>query len=1210
MHPPSYIQHTVSSFAAADALRPFADRWTKSPAAVKAVCPDAANAFFITAIAARFRSSILAVAPNPDYAVRMADQLETWLATDSDAQVVLFPESESVPFERYEPDRNATQARIAALQQILQPPQPASSRSIVVASIHALSQRTLDRDAWAAASDIVETNQQLDINSTIRRWSDAGYSMETTVDYPGAMSRRGGIIDIFPIGADAPVRIELFYDEVESIRTFDPTTQRSTSNIDRVIIPPASETLPKHTDLDLIQALTEQLDTDRLDVAAEHVERLHEELALLATGDLTTNLTFYGGFLQHGTLFDYLPAGTISITCRPAMVREAAEGADRRLTQVTAMKEHRAEAPRNFPTAHMSWNDCQYGIESTRRRVELSPFGVDAEDLGDAHNLPATMMLGATNYYGPDGNDDPDAATELSNRPAELVETALASGATSVIAISRHTARLRELLLSAGITSTFDGDTDPSHAPKVVIGQGFAPEGFTLERDNGSKLAILTDRELFGITKIRARSRRRSVRKRTQLENLTPGTFVVHEDHGIARFLKVEPRDRDPREHLVLEFAGGDKIYLPTEAIDRIQLYQGGGEQTPTLSKMHSQQWKTARQRAKRAAEIVAGELIELYARRALAPGIAHSQDSPWQQNLEDSFPYVETEDQAAAVDAVKQDMESGKSMDRIICGDVGFGKTEVAVRAAFKAVETGQQVAVLVPTTLLAQQHTQTFKDRLGPFPVSIETLSRFKSPQEQRDTVAKIAQGKVDIVIGTHRLIQRDVKFKNLGLAVIDEEQKFGVQHKEHLKQLRTQVDVLTLSATPIPRTLYLSLAGIRDMSNIGTPPEERRPVRTFVSERSDGLIRNAILRELEREGQVFFLHNRVKSIERIHRNLRKLVPEATFAVGHGQMHEGELEDVMAAFDRREADVLICTTIVEAGIDMPNVNTLIVDDSDKFGLAQLHHIRGRVGRSERQASAYFLVEPHKSLTEKADARLNTILAAADLGAGYQVAMRDLEIRGMGNVIGAEQSGHVAAIGLHMYTRLLAQAVERLKALRTEQAGQDNAAEDADQTDETTDLFDEPIHTEVYLNLDDRIPNTYIEDLAQRLAVYQRVAWARSFDDLDAIKEDVRDRYGPIPRNFNYTVAGARIRLLARDAGVDSVRVNDNRVTFALPNSVGDASPMLQRTLGPNAKIGNKKITLNIDQDDEPEDWIDEIEANLELIQNFRTRIMSLLAA
>ena len=1213
----SYIQQTLAALAGSDALRPLADRWRAStPGLVKTLCPDAANACFIAAMSVRFDTSALVVAPNPDYAVRMADQLEPWTADDPTTQVVLFPESESVAFERYEPDRSATQHRIAAIQQILHPPKGVK-HTIVVASIHAIAERTLEPAVYRNASDSIETSQRIDLNGTVRRWSEAGYAMESTVDYPGAMSRRGGIIDIWVVGADDPVRIELFDDEVESIRTFDPATQRSTATMARVIIPPASETLPKHMDSDVIQSLTEQLNTDALDVTAADVERLHEELALLATGDLTTNLSFYGGFLKHGTLYDYLPSNTIAVTCRPAMARESAEGSDRRLQQVANMKERRAEIPRNFPVSHMTWNDCQHGIESTGRRVEMNPFGVDSYDLGDSHALPATLALVPDSYAA----EQESGESADYDRSVQRVNDALVSGASRVIAVSRHTARLRELLLSAGISSGFSNDvaSSPANAPAVVIQQGFAPEGFILELGDSNRVAVITDKELFGITKIRPRSRQRSIRKQPQLENLKPGTYVVHEDHGVAKFLKVEPRKRDPREHLVLEFARGDKIYLPTEHIDRIQLYQGGGDQSPALSRLGTQEWNTARQRAKRAAELVAGELIDLYARRMLASGIRSEPDTPWQQNLEDSFPFVETVDQADAADAVKSDMESGNSMDRIICGDVGFGKTEVAVRAAFKAVQSGRQVAVLVPTTLLAQQHTHTFKDRLRPFPVTIDTLSRFRSTQEQRETVKRLADGTVDIVIGTHRLIQRDVRFKNLGLAVIDEEQKFGVQHKEHLKQLRAQVDVLTLSATPIPRTLYMSIAGIRDMSNISTPPEERRPVRTFVSERSDGLIREAILREIDRGGQVFFLHNRVKGIERVHRNMMKLVPEATFAVGHGQMNEGELEEVITAFDRHESDVLICTTIIEAGIDMPNVNTLIVDDADKFGLAQLHHIRGRVGRSSRQAFAYLLVQPHKSLTEEADARLNTILAASDLGAGYQIAMRDLEIRGMGNVIGAEQSGHVAAIGLHMYTKLLAQAVEQLKGLRTQQSRNGNghqvSGEDGDEdatgsgSDDATEALYEPIRSEVYLNLDDRIPREYIEDLAQRLAVYQRVAWARSFKDLDEIKSELRDRYGPVPRNFDYTVAAARIRLLAREAGVDSVRVNGGRATLTLSDPVGDAKPMLQRTLGPNATIGDKTVRIAIDQDDDPEEWIDEIEANLELIQGFRQRVMALLA-
>ena len=1206
----TYLQQTLSNVATSNSLRPIAQRWARGPSTVHAICPDASNACFIASIAKRFISSVIVVTPNPDYSQRMADQIESWTVDDPHTQVVLFTESEGVPLERYEPDRIATQSRVAAIDKIVNPPAGIKS-SIVVASVHAAAERTIQPHVFNATSEMLRVGDRIDLNGTVRRWAAAGYVMEPAVDYPGAMSRRGGIMDVYPVGADAPVRVELFDDEIESVRIFDAQTQMSVSNVDHVRIPPASETLPRHIDHDVIQTLTGQLNTDLQDLQNVQVERMHEDLSLLATGDLVEGLTFYGGFLKHGSIFDFMPDGSIAVTCRPALVREASDGLDRRLEQVAKSKERRGEIPRNFPVSQMSWNDTLYGIESMQRRVELSPFGIDSEDLGDGYPLPATPIFMPDRFSLQDENDDADDAVSY-DQPVERINDALAGGSQAVIAITRHTARLRELLVSADVPSVFNSETPDSRVTPVIISKGFAPEGFVLELDKDARVAVVTDKELFGITKVHVQSRRRAVRRHTQLDNLTPGTYVVHEDHGICKFLRVQPMKRDPREHLVLEFARGDLVYLPTEHIDRIQLYQGGGDQPPKLSRLGTQEWNKTRQRARRAAELVAGELIDLYARRMLLEGMAAEPDTPWQQNLEDSFPFVETPDQSDAVDAVKADMESGNSMDRIICGDVGFGKTEVAVRAAFKAVQSGRQVAVLVPTTLLAQQHTQTFKDRLGPYPVTIDTLSRFKSTREQKRTVERLAAGGLDIVIGTHRLIQRDVKFKNLGLAIIDEEQKFGVQHKEHLKQLRAQVDVLTLSATPIPRTLYMSLAGIRDMSNIATPPEERRPVRTFVSERSNSLIRDAILRELDRGGQAFFLHNRVKSIERVHRQLQKLVPEASFLVGHGQMHENDLEHVVASFDRREADVLICTTIVEAGIDMPNVNTLIVDNADRFGLAQLHHIRGRVGRSSRQAFAYLLVEPHKSLTEEADARLNTILAASDLGAGYKIAMRDLEIRGMGNVIGAEQHGHVAAVGLHMYTKLLSQAVERLKAMRLHQSSNGHPVThdtEADIKESSAAALEEPIRADVYLNLDDRIPREYIEDLAQRLAVYQRMAWARSVKDLNAIRSELRDRYGPVPRNFEYAVAAARIRLLARAAGVESVRVTSDRATITLDTPVGDAKPILQRTLGPSASIGTTQVRIPVDDDDDPEEWIDEIEATLELIQGFKRRMMAIMA-
>ena len=836
-------------------------------------------------------------------------------------------------------------------------------------------------------------------------------------------------------------------------------------------------------------------------------------------------------------------------------------------------------------------------------------------------------------------DDSGESIDTVLDDPTQALKKAISEGADQVVAISSHAVRLYELAQEAEIPIQYERQNRATHisnasTERVVIAEGYATSGFTLELGDDETVRILTDSEIFGIRRQRRRTHRRAVRRGPQLEQLQPGVYVVHVDHGVAKFLGTETKEPDGREHLVLQYARDDRVYVPTEHIDRIQIYQGGGESAPRLSRLGTQEWRSARRRAKRATEIVANELLSIYAARMLAKGIQAEMDTPWQQVLEASFPFEETPDQITALQSVKTDMESEKSMDRIICGDVGFGKTEIALRSAFKAVQNGRQAAVMVPTTLLAQQHYDTFSQRLAPFPVSIDVISRFRSRDEQQDILQRLASGKIDIIIGTHRLIQRDVAFSDLGLVVIDEEQKFGVKHKEHMKRLRAAVDVLTLSATPIPRTLYMSIAGIRDMSNMETAPEERLPVRTFVSESSDDLIREAILRELDRGGQTFFLHNRVKGIERVSRRLRELVPEASFTIGHGQMPEGQLEDVVTAFERGEYDVLVCTTIIEAGIDMPNVNTLIVDDADRFGLAQLHHIRGRVGRGAKQGFAYLLVQPNKSLTEEADARLNTILAATELGSGFKIAMRDLEIRGMGNVIGAEQSGHVAAIGLHLYTQLLSQSVEELKKRMEQSPDGDvtaitsvfsNGSGNGDSTKdgqfdghavkrngESAEDWQPPsmIRAEVKLGIDDNVPPEYIEDLAQRLSLHQRLSWSKSEDEIQELRDELRDRYGPIPDGVEAMLETARLRLLAEQADVASLRANEERARLLLNAPVGGAKSQLQRLLGSNARIGNTQIVIQLDKGLEAAEYIEEIAAVLETIRKFKERVMALINA
>ena len=1292
---------------------------------VPTVCPEPANPLLIAAVWRKLQVPTLVITPNPDSAQRIVDQLPTWTGTpdiDEDGSPIHhFIETGGIPFERYEPDRGTAHRRIVALDALRNYSISESQPPLVVASVQAVAERTAEPQVFDESFREIKIGDRIDIAETMRHLTRAGYEVQPTVEQPGTAARRGGIIDIFPVGANDPIRIEFFDDEVDTMRLFDVETQRSFDDVEKIHIIPAREELPTFVEAQAIRDSIASLNTDNIDFTRLSAHRLSDELNLVAEGALDNELAFYAGFFNRGSIFQYLPKNCVVIALRPRMIADAATGIDRRLDETRRVKERRAEVPINFPIPHIQWPDLAQNVEAVGHRLEIDPFGIDSRDIGNKRPLPIKHQL-LPNRIDPT-TLDPIETDESGETPVDVVlddptsalKRAIEDGADQVIAITSHPARLYELSQEAniqthyepqrnlpiddrrplqnsvipaeagasaggtpiqrggaiGASSTRSDSVVPSPAGRerarvrakspVVIAEGYATSGFQMEFDGGETACILTDAEIFGIRRQRRRTHRRTARRGPQLEQLQPGVYIVHVDHGIAKFLGTETKEPDGREHLVLQYAKDDRVYVPTEHIDRIQIYQGGGETAPRLSKLGTSEWRSARRRAKQATEIVANELLGIYAARMLANGIQVEPDTPWQHVLEASFPFEETPDQLTALQAVKTDMESAKSMDRIICGDVGFGKTEIALRSAFKAVQNGRQAAVLVPTTLLAQQHYDTFRERLAPFPVAIDVISRFRSREDQQDILQRLAEGKIDIIIGTHRLIQRDIAFNNLGLVVIDEEQKFGVKHKEHMKRLRAAVDVLTLSATPIPRTLYMSIAGIRDMSNMETAPDERLPVRTFVSESSDDLIREAILRELDRGGQVFFLHNRVKGIERVSRRLRELVPEASFTIGHGQMPEGQLEEVITAFDRREYDVLICTTIIEAGIDMPNVNTLIVDDADRFGLAQLHHIRGRVGRGAKQGFAYLLVQPNKSLTEEADARLNTILAATELGSGFKIAMRDLEIRGMGNVIGAEQSGHVAAIGLHLYTQLLSQSVEELRR-KLEQSPNGKATDTETQprngqslpspstgsagispsTRSAGHTFPSPsggsaegdggalnghapkingvadpdwqppsmIRADIRLGIDDNVPPEYIENLAQRLSFHQRLSWVSNQDEIEELRDELRDRYGPIPESVEGLLETARIRLLAEEADCASVRTSEDRARIVMNSPAGGAKPQLQRLLGPQARVGNTQIIVEAGKGVDTQEFVQEIAAVLETIRNFKQRVMALVNA
>ena len=1138
-----------------------------------AIAPDPATEYVVAALWRESDAPMFVLTPNPESARKLHDRLFTWLGDD--APIFHFAESEDIPFERYVPDLGASHQRLQALA-ALRGEIKGVKKPLIVASIRAATQATLERAAFDSSTHLLSVRDRINLEAQVRQWLDMGYSHEPTVEIPGTISRRGGILDIFPVSRDRPVRIELFDDEIETIRHFDPGTQRSTGKIRSITIPPARETLPRLASEDRVQELLGAMEL--IGTSEEAQRRIPSDLSQMLAGESLDEVSFYAGFFNLGNIFDYLSAESLMVVLRPGAIEEMSRSLDRRLVQLRSAKEKRGDVPAGFAQPHIEWGFISDAMNARPKSVNLSPWGVDSELPGGSLGLPinpSALVGGGV------------------EKALELIKNGVAEKKRTVV-ITNHAQRFHELAHEQEIETVLAKTL--AVAPEqgeVQIVTGHLLNGFSIDTADGSTVSVMSDAEVFGIQKERRRIRKRPIRKGPALEQLKPGSYVVHIEHGVARFVGTKVMGSEGQEYLVLEYAEDDKLYVPTDHLDRIQLYHGTADAAPKLTRLGTQEWNKARARAKRATEQLAGELIALYASRQVATGFAASADTPWQDSLEASFPYEETPDQLTTIEAVKADMESSSPMDRLVCGDVGYGKTEIALRAAFKAVQSGRQVAILVPTTVLAQQHLETFTDRLEPFPVAVEMLSRFRSDRQQKEIIGKIADGSVDIVIGTHRLLQKDVRFKDLGLVIIDEEHKFGVSHKERLKQLRTQVDVMTLSATPIPRTLHMSLAGVRDMSTIETPPEERLPIKTYVSEDSDDLVREAILRELDRGGQVFYLHNRVKNIELVANKIQKLVPEANLQIGHGQMPEDDLERVMAEFERGEFNVLLCTTIIESGLDLPNANTLIIDRADMFGLSQLYQLRGRIGRGANRAYAYLMVPRAKQLTEQAEQRLNTILAATELGAGFQIALRDLEIRGIGNLLGAEQSGQISAIGFDLYTKLLAEAVRQLK--------------EADSSDNTaTPPVREFSTVRVDIGIDARIPDSYIEDLAQRLSIYQRLARIRVESEIDDLDEEIRDRFGPMPTHVKLLMKMARMRSMAVQAGVELVAAKETRATLTLKEPTGGARAPLQKQLGTGVDVGHMQIRVEIDRDD-PE-WIDELMAVLDQLKMFQERMAQMM--
>ena len=1007
----------------------------------EAVAAGAARPFLLAALHRELDAPLVVITPRPEGARQLHDQLTAWGASP-----LLFPEPDSLPYEGLASDPATVQQRMSALYSLAYGDKP-----LVVASSHAVARKTLDPDAFRDAVHTVRQGDRLDIEATLARWVELGYEWAHMVELPGSFSRRGGIIDVFPPSSELPARIELFGDEVASIRRFDPETQRSVGLVDSVTVVPAGE-----------------------------------EPAV-------------------ASLLDYLPQGSLLVLEQPAELRHELQELDAESRGMRRERTARGELGVDASVPYHTWDELSERVQNVEKRLSLWTWREGA---------PVLPFAPAIEYGG-----------RLEPFIADVKKIAKQRKKRIVI-VSHQARRLSELLEEKDIIAPALGRLERVALPGAVsLVQGSLGRGW----DTGSTM-LFTDYEIFGFTKKRRRLQRYPVRRAGSLSDLVVGDNVVHVEHGIAKFAGTAMKTvgQSQREYLVLEYAHGDKLYVPGDQVDRVGRYVGSSGAPPALSRLGTQEWARAKRRVKQAADELARELRALYAEREVIPGFAFAADTTWQQDLEASFPYIETPDQARAVVEIKGDMERSRPMDRLVCGDVGYGKTEVALRAAFKAVLDGAQVAILVPTTVLAQQHFQTFTERLAAFPVNVAVLSRFRSPREQGEAVAGLKRGTVDIVIGTHRLLQKDVGFKNLGLVIIDEEQRFGVAHKEHLKKLRRQVDVLTLTATPIPRTLYMSLSGVRDMSTMETPPEERLPIKTTVSEYDESLVRNAVLRELERGGQVFLVHNRVQSIHRIASRVSELVPEAGVAIAHGQMPEEGLERVMLEFAAGDIDVLVATTIIESGLDIPNVNTLIVNDADRLGLGQLYQLRGRVGRSSNRAYACLLYGRGKRLTHQAHRRLQTIFEATELGAGFRIAMRDLEIRGAGNLLGAEQSGHIGAVGFDLYCRMLREEVENLKS--------EGRRPVASQQPPTIDL---PLKA--------YIPAGYIDDLDMRLSVYQRLADLVNSGQVAEMAAEMEDRFGEMPPAVKNLLYAIRVKLLAVDAGVDCIATEGGQLIIKM---------------------------------------------------------------
>ena len=1060
----------------------------------KIIAPAPTYPFLLAKIAET--SSLLIVTSSSRSAEDLANELR-----ELHNKVLEFPAWETLPHERLSPRSDTVARRLATLADLVT---ANDENTIVVAPIRAVIHRFI-ADLASQPLQTLEIGSEVDLTTLITDLTELAYTRTDLVEKRGEFAVRGGIVDLFLPLSEHPVRIDFFGDEIEELSYFDVSSQRTTTPvIGKLAILPCRELL-----------LTSEI-RERAEGAKTKYPAALEILDRVAQGISTEGMESLIPILvdETETILQRMPKGTEVVFIDDERIRM-------RTIDLLATNEEFFEA---------AWSHAALGAAVPLPVTDATYLSW--EDLSE-ESARCRLAVRALNPYGSDLDSD---ATFLDFQPIDPLRADMDRAISTLQSAVDAGFSIIFSAAGQGMAERYAGIFRNADLPVVIvpelraiptkasvhITQSAIAHGFT---SHTARILFITERDLTG-SKASAKDGARMPSKRKQAVDpleLRAGDFVVHEQHGIGRYVEMVQHTIGgiTREYLVIEYAPakrgqpGDRVFVPTDTLEQVSKYIGG--ESPTVHRIGSGEWQKAKGRARKAVKQIAGELIRLYAARTSSPGFAFSPDTPWQRELEDAFSYIETPDQLSTIEEVKRDMEKPYPMDRIICGDVGYGKTEIAIRAAFKAVQDGKQVAVLVPTTLLVQQHEKTFAERYAGFPLRVAGLSRFNSAKESKDILAELAAGSVDVVIGTHRLLSQDVVFKDLGLVVVDEEQRFGVEQKESLKKMRTTVDVLAMSATPIPRTLEMAVTGIREMSTITTPPEERHPILTYVGAAEDAQIRAAIHRELLRDGQVFYIHNRVESIDRAAAKIQELVPEARIRIAHGQMSEGALEDVILAFWNRDFDVLVCTTIVESGLDIANANTLIVERADNFGLSQLHQLRGRVGRGRDRAYAYFLYQPDQPLTEVALDRLKTIATNTDLGAGMRVALKDLEIRGAGNLLGGEQSGHIADVGFDLYMRMVGEAVNDYKT-------------------GIIDKEEETYECKVELPINAHLAESYVPGERLRLDLYRRLADVAKPADVQSIREELLDRFGELPEEANALLAVAQLRALAKSHGIREV--------------------------------------------------------------------------